>query len=883
MKKKYLPYFIGIEIVRGCNFKCKMCTVTANHKGAFEFMSIETLEKIIQNIKDEKIKPREVFLFNFGEPLAHPQFRQILELIYESKVFEESYVIMFTNGSLLKGEKAKDILEIPVINKLVFSFDGFGDEESYAYLRGNHFKEVVHNIKEFAQKVHVMQPQLAMATSSIIPRPGEVKGLEVKSLEEATNELKKIFSPMGVEVCTRHMHNYSGQEGLEIEGIRSKNIIGGCPHIERNSLYILNDGCVVPCCSVFNKKYSIGSIYDNSLLEILNSEEMARIRHQIRVGNREQIEMCSKCSISIVSDIGEQYAYEYWREELENNRIINVIERNATRKLLDDLKTIQYDKKQLNNICINDYKESDYKVKLELSSSNEVTQGYKHYNIVENMNIPYEDDYFDSIFVNKSLECVENIDDVMQEIYRVCKNEAIVYIWAAYNNTNDYQANDKHRQQVNEILLKKYDCSQDNELVDYEEWYVPESKSRQSNSKSNNNIRIQVLDMKFFYYKEYINLGEEQKRRARKAFNNVCDTALYIFVINKDNKCFDTDKLIELKEKSKQNIPDIVRKLNISDNKKEYSRSIFDDISDIFHNQIVEQVYKTDDRFIELDTKLNISIEEIRNQLRDRQYHIKEYENKVSEYENKVSEYENKVSEYENRVSEYESRVSEYENKILKYENELEKVSIKLEEDNRKYLRNLDLIYKQIDNIIDRYTNEKAERNRFIQQQILENQMKSLQLKNIHEHILEMLIRNEKKVRYSKNKLANKNRNYLDSLIMNSNKLRKKSQLYLSDILSVDGYVEYLVDGYGDKIKFFVLGLAGSRLFVELVKDDVIIKQEVVEVKEIGEYYISYPNMKGIYYIRFKVLREEDVVRILEVKNRYRILKKDVSLAAFID
>jgi MoaA/NifB/PqqE/SkfB family radical SAM enzyme len=101
---------LGIEIVRGCNFRCRMYPVTAADSD-FQFMDLKLLKLIVGKAK-EAGSIDTVFFFNFGEPLAHPQFRNCLEIAYNSQAFRNTPVILHTNASLLMGDKAEALLDV---------------------------------------------------------------------------------------------------------------------------------------------------------------------------------------------------------------------------------------------------------------------------------------------------------------------------------------------------------------------------------------------------------------------------------------------------------------------------------------------------------------------------------------------------------------------------------------------------------------------------------------------------------------------------------------------------------------------------------------------------------------------------------------------------
>jgi hypothetical protein len=116
---RHLPRQIGIELVRGCNFSCQKRPVTTNtprETDHFQFIELGLLEKLVSEI-DRWPSIGLIYFFHFGEPLAHPEFRQCLEILGRSEVASKAHVIQHTNGSLLRGEKADAILETNVVKR----------------------------------------------------------------------------------------------------------------------------------------------------------------------------------------------------------------------------------------------------------------------------------------------------------------------------------------------------------------------------------------------------------------------------------------------------------------------------------------------------------------------------------------------------------------------------------------------------------------------------------------------------------------------------------------------------------------------------------------------------------------------------------------------
>lgn len=87
---------IYVEICNKCNFKCKHCYNASSQKKN-DFMSISMIRKIIEECKKNRILH---ITLSGGEPLLHPQIKEILSEILGEKLT----VGIITNGILLNRE-----------------------------------------------------------------------------------------------------------------------------------------------------------------------------------------------------------------------------------------------------------------------------------------------------------------------------------------------------------------------------------------------------------------------------------------------------------------------------------------------------------------------------------------------------------------------------------------------------------------------------------------------------------------------------------------------------------------------------------------------------------------------------------------------------------
>ena len=125
----------------------------------------------------------------------------------------------------------------------------------------------------------------------------------------------------------------------------------------------------------------------------------------------------------------------------------------------------------------------DKLVKVELGCGATKTEGYigldrfplPGVDVVADLDqrIPFEDDSVDVIFACHSLEHLSDLYHTMSEIYRICKNGAIIHILAPYHSTATNMANIYHKQVFNEDTFRFFGRETENPFIDQEEWYCP--------------------------------------------------------------------------------------------------------------------------------------------------------------------------------------------------------------------------------------------------------------------------------------------------------------------------------------------------------------------------------------------------------------------------
>ncbi len=118
----YPPAFIVLSPTQLCNLHCTGCYAAAGHKTARK-IPFEVSRRILQEIHDEW--GARFVTISGGEPLMYDdEHKGILDLCQE---FPDMYFLMYTNGTLITDEVAKQMAELGNITPAI-SVEGYEEE-----------------------------------------------------------------------------------------------------------------------------------------------------------------------------------------------------------------------------------------------------------------------------------------------------------------------------------------------------------------------------------------------------------------------------------------------------------------------------------------------------------------------------------------------------------------------------------------------------------------------------------------------------------------------------------------------------------------------------------------------------------------------------------
>lgn len=265
-----LVYF---EISGMCNGKCPWCVNGNGRERSYpsRFIPPQEFKKAINRLFDESIITSDTLigLYNYGEPLLHPQFDEIIRILQENDLkFSIS-----TNASKFVN------LDSDLLKKLqtfYISMPGFS-QKSYNKIHGFDFKEILKNIEKWTAilgpkrmqiQYHVYQFNLGeIESAATYFKKNGIRFFPYYALMADYNLAlsylnhslpQKILEKASRELLLSYVDDY-------ISSLPKEYV---CP---QRSILTIDEFCNVLLCCVISKAdpiYSIGSLFSLSKEEI---------------------------------------------------------------------------------------------------------------------------------------------------------------------------------------------------------------------------------------------------------------------------------------------------------------------------------------------------------------------------------------------------------------------------------------------------------------------------------------------------------------------------------------------------------------------------------------------------------------------------------------
>jgi len=293
------PSYIEVEVTTRCGLRCVMCEHTYWNEPPRD-MNFDQFTKIIDQFPNLKW----IGLTGIGESFLNKDFMEMLRYVKNRNVFVEFY----DNFFYIKKEMVQQLIDME-IDRIFISLDA-ATKKTYEQIRpGSDFNTVLEHIsnlfqikKEYKKDFPVISFHFIVTADNIQEIPDYIDLVKKLSEGEADIQFSRLLHEypeverMFIEIpdpIIANSEKLAAEKGIRINW--NLDVPSGKPMmpmcVEWVMPFIFVTGHVIPCCSgneannrEYQKKCSLGNIFETDFKTIWRGEKYQKLRNDIRTG-----------------------------------------------------------------------------------------------------------------------------------------------------------------------------------------------------------------------------------------------------------------------------------------------------------------------------------------------------------------------------------------------------------------------------------------------------------------------------------------------------------------------------------------------------------------------------------------------------------------------
>jgi hypothetical protein len=268
---------VHIDVVSGCQLRCPGCPNSTLRRN-ISYMPVGDFARCLQNIDVKHICVLRVF--NYGEPLLHPQLPDILNQIPQQS-WSVNIVEISTNAQTYDEEQLIALFKTKVLTSLVVSCDGNGTAQDYERLRPPaQWSKLLTFLKGVKEIKETYAPSVVLSTRTCCDDP------------IGRDRWETLLQPLGWKPAFRsYMALPEAPLPMASQGLVVPK--GVCSWLRPRRLFVDFDGIVVPCCA-HPRAFELGDLNNETYSQIFfgkkRKEFIARLKQ-----NRKNMPLCGAC------------------------------------------------------------------------------------------------------------------------------------------------------------------------------------------------------------------------------------------------------------------------------------------------------------------------------------------------------------------------------------------------------------------------------------------------------------------------------------------------------------------------------------------------------------------------------------------------------------
>lgn len=286
------PFSVFIFPTTYCNFKCAYCghslgpeKMREEYGLTQETMTMETFNKIVEDLKQFPDKIKQISLTGHGEPLLNPNIAKMVKTLKAANVTQRIEII--SNASLLTPSLAEELIE-GGLDCLRVSIQGVKSEKYKEVCSVDYsFEEIVENLNYFS---HIKKSAQLFVKVMDIALDGQ------KEEDIFYDTFRPIADRMFIEHCRAVYTGVDFTNQLTTTADRY-----GRTHTHREvcplpffMLGIFPNGDTEPCDAIY-KPVILGNVHNMSLVQMWNGSKLQEFQKMQLRKERSCHKKCSSC------------------------------------------------------------------------------------------------------------------------------------------------------------------------------------------------------------------------------------------------------------------------------------------------------------------------------------------------------------------------------------------------------------------------------------------------------------------------------------------------------------------------------------------------------------------------------------------------------------
>lgn len=264
LSRRHRLKIVSIETLTTCNQRCYFCPVSIAPREDVA-MSDEMFQRIVNELTEYRDTIEGVFIQSYNEPTIDRRFVDIVKTLFAANL----PVAVLTNGTGLTPAKVDAIMQAGALRYLCVNLSTMSREQ-YKEDRGeDHLEVVLRNLDYLKTRPLAQQMRIIVLGES-----DDVHERDYQAVRER-------FAGSLFEIEKFHAIDRAGWLEVGMHVAEKKKNLAGCELIGSRPLqhlHITPAGKCVICCHDYDEKYIVGDLSQSSVTEVLEGEEMAKIR-----------------------------------------------------------------------------------------------------------------------------------------------------------------------------------------------------------------------------------------------------------------------------------------------------------------------------------------------------------------------------------------------------------------------------------------------------------------------------------------------------------------------------------------------------------------------------------------------------------------------------